>query len=179
MKVTLASRGADGAKKEETFEAANLDALAKEHPEVHAKVKDLLGDRVEVHVGGWAVPKFPGIRIPSIWVHPDEPTAEGPGIPVVPSGKPVLGVTVSDVPPVLRTQLGMKPDEGVVVEEVLPDTPASRMGLLRHDVLLSVNGIPVSTVEDLRAAVGAVKEGGALRIGLLRGAKPLDLDGVR
>jgi hypothetical protein len=149
--VKIGKKDADGKAAEETFEAKDMATLEKEHPEVAKKVKGLLGDRIEIR---------------------------GPYLADLPA-KPALGVTVSVVPPVLRTQLSIKEGEGLVVEEVLPDTPAARLGLRRHDVILAVNGIPVSSAVEIRSAVGAVKEGGELRLRILRGGKAEEISGTR
>jgi len=135
-----------------TFEAKDMASLEKEHPEVAAKVKGLLGERIDVF---------------------------GPGLLTATPRRPVLGVTLSAVPPVLRTQLSIAEGEGVVVEEVLPDTPAAKMGLRRHDVILAVNGTPVAAAPAVRAAVEAVKEGGELKLRILRGGKAEEIAGVR
>jgi membrane-associated protease RseP (regulator of RpoE activity) len=155
--VKVGTKGADGKTTEETFEAKDMEALAKEHPEIAEKVKPLIGDGA----GLLEFDRLPGGRF----------------LPRAP--RPALGVTVSEVPPVLRTQLSVGEGEGVVVEEVLPDTPAARLGLRRHDVILSVNGIPVSSAAGIRSALGAVKEGGALTLRILRGGKAEEVSGTR
>jgi hypothetical protein len=48
---------------------------------------------------------------------------------------PYLGVVTSTAPAALATQLGLTEGFGLVVEEVLPDSPAQAAGLQRHDVL--------------------------------------------
>ncbi|MCK6479240.1 MAG: PDZ domain-containing protein [Planctomycetes bacterium] len=165
VKVSLTRRGEDGKAVSETFEAPSLDALAKEHPGVHAKVKDLLG---EGGAGGWEIRIGDG----GGWRRIEEGLPRwgrlfhggGGGE----EGRAVLGVTVSEVPDLLRAHVKVPAGEGLVVEEVLPGTAAERMGLRRHDLLLSVNGIPVSTAAEVRSAVGAAGEGGALRLRILR-----------
>lgn len=149
--VKMSTRGADGKSVEETIEAKDMAALEKDHPEVAKKVKGLSGN-------GHGILDVDGLfRAP----------------------KPALGVTISEVPAVLRTQLSIQEGEGVVVEEVLPDTPAARLGLRRHDVVLAVNGIPVSGAREIRSAVEAVKEGGALALRVLRGGKAEEVSGTR
>jgi hypothetical protein len=48
-----------------------------------------------------------------------------------------------------------------------------------HDVILAVNGIPVSSADDVRSSIGAVKEGGDLRLRVLRGGKAEEIAGTR
>jgi hypothetical protein len=151
---------------DKTFEAKDMATLGKEHPEIAAKVKGLLGEQDEIRGWGWPTWSEQGNELLDRLNRASRT-------------KPVLGVTLSAVPPVLRTQLSMKEGEGVVVEEVLPDTPAQKMGLQRHDVILSVNGAPVSAAPAVRAAVEAVKEGGELKLRILRGGKAEEIAGVR
>jgi hypothetical protein len=48
---------------------------------------------------------------------------------------PYIGVMSAPVPPPLATQLGLQEGFGVVVEEVVPESPAAAAGLQRFDVL--------------------------------------------
>lgn len=60
--------------------------------------------------------------------------------------------------PVLRTQFQLAQDMGVVIEEVVKDSPAAKAGLRQHDILLRANGEPVLSMEELAKLVS---EGGA------------------
>jgi beta-lactamase regulating signal transducer with metallopeptidase domain len=72
-----------------------------------------------------------------------------------------LGLRVSRPGDDLVDQLDLRRGEGLVVDEVRPDSPAARAGLRPHDILLSLDGKPVPTdarrfaqlVEELRAEV--------------------------
>jgi len=57
----------------------------------------------------------------------------------------------------LRTQLKLPKDQGLVVERVVPDSPAAKAGIERLDVLLSVGDKPLKEVQDLIDAVEAAK----------------------
>lgn len=162
--VKVSTKGVDGKPVEQSFEAKDMAAFEKEHPEVVKKVKGLLG--IDVRAYGWPE-----------WSRQGNELLESLG--GITASKPALGVTISAVPPVLRTQLSIPEGEGVVVEEVLPDTPAARLGLRRHDVILSVNGTPVSGAPQIRSAIEAVKEGGALALRILRGGKAEEIAGTR
>lgn len=52
---------------------------------------------------------------------------------------PRLGVRVAPVGAALAAHLGLPADTGVRVVEVMPDTPAARMGLRPHDVIVGLN----------------------------------------
>jgi len=70
-------------------------------------------------------------------------------------------VTVSQAPAVVsssaeqeaRNRLGVKVDPGVLVADVLPGTVAAAAGLVRGDIIYSVNGETVLTGADLRELI--------------------------
>jgi hypothetical protein len=160
VSVKIAKKDADGKPVVESIEAGSLEALEKEHPGIHAKVKDLVGS-----LQAWGRPHGSA--------RGDEALRE-PG-----AVKPVLGVLVSDVPGVLRTQLSIGDGEGMVVEQVTDGSLAARLGLRRHDVILSVNGTPVAEAGALREAAAKVKEGEEIRLRVLRGGKVEEISGKR
>ncbi|MBL4645951.1 MAG: PDZ domain-containing protein, partial [Rhizobiales bacterium] len=51
-------------------------------------------------------------------------------------------------------------DNGVVIAEVDPDSPAAEKGLAQGDIILNVDGNPVATVEDVTKRVASLKEDG-------------------
>ena len=72
-----------------------------------------------------------------------------------------LGLQLVPVTPQIAGQLGLQGvSQGLVVAAVDPNSDAARKGLARGTVLLSVNGRPVATVEELEAAVTAAKASG-------------------
>lgn len=54
---------------------------------------------------------------------------------------------------VLRTHLQLAEDMGVIIEEVVPDSPAAKAGLRKHDVILRANGDAVNNMEVLQNQV--------------------------
>jgi serine protease Do len=71
--------------------------------------------------------------------------------PTAAKGK--LGLALRDLQPEERKQLSLKKDEGVVVEEVMPDSPAAEAGIQAGDVILQVNQTAVGSVAELTKAV--------------------------
>ena len=81
-----------------------------------------------------------------------------------------LGVECYPAGDALRTQLGLPAKVGLVVESVVPDSPAAKAGIQQHDVLLGAGEKPLAEVADLIAAIAASKEK-ELSIELTRGGK--------
>lgn len=59
-----------------------------------------------------------------------------------------VGVRTQPVPPVARAQLELA-ETGLAIEEVKPGSPAAKAGILRYDIVLSVDGKPTETDHDL------------------------------
>jgi len=82
-----------------------------------------------------------------------------------------LGVSLSPLTEELARVYGLKQgEEGVVVEEVLPGSPASEAGLKQGDLIMEVNQEPTP---DLQAFFEAFKTGGEILLIVLRGEETL------
>ncbi|HWB00857.1 MAG TPA: PDZ domain-containing protein [Pirellulales bacterium] len=86
-----------------------------------------------------------------------------------------IGVECDRVDDALRAQLNLAPDMGLLVLEVIPEGPAGKAGVVRHDILLTANGKKLGEVRDLVATVASF-DGKPLRVELLRGGKPQVVD---
>ena len=98
---------------------------------------------------------------------------EAPSQPVVRSGY-WLGLGCSPAPAALRAQLGLPEDLGVLVGQVVPDSPAAKAEIKQHDVLVKAGEKPLKDVPDLIDAVGAAKDK-ELSIELIRGGKRMEI----
>jgi serine protease Do len=79
-----------------------------------------------------------------------------------------IGVTLTDVTPGLQRALGLSVSHGAIVQDVTPRSPAERAGLKPYDVILEVEGQPVSTNQELIRDISARQPGTVARIELLR-----------
>jgi serine protease Do len=81
---------------------------------------------------------------------------------LVRSGKVVrgwLGAGVQDIDQQLAEALHLENTQGVLVAEVLPDSPAATAGLQRGDVIRKLNGEPMDKAERFRTTVAALGAG--------------------
>ncbi|MFW5693119.1 MAG: S1C family serine protease [Thermoguttaceae bacterium] len=106
----------------------------------------------------------------------EPPAAVGPGpaerepAEAVELGEFWLGVQCYPVPRPLADQLGLTEQGGLVIEEVVPESPAEKAGLKRHDVVVEAGGKPIAHIPELIAAVNAAGEE-ELTLGIVRGGK--------
>lgn len=82
-----------------------------------------------------------------------------------------LGVVIQDLTPTLSKELGIKAEEGVLITEVIPDSPAAKAGLKEKDVILKINGKPVKSASELRSQILILKPGTQVELEILRGSE--------
>ena len=86
-----------------------------------------------------------------------------------------LGVACFPVPEALRSQLGLAEHEGgILIRDVVPESPAAKAGIRRDDVLMKVNGKPLTNPEDLIKVVNAGKDK-KLALELIRAGKKVSV----
>jgi S1-C subfamily serine protease len=81
---------------------------------------------------------------------------------------PYLGVSAVPITPDLQQQLGLQQSSGALVQEVAGGGPAEKAGLEPGDVIVSVDGKPIHTPEDLIAAVRSHKPGDTVQVSFAR-----------
>jgi len=79
-----------------------------------------------------------------------------------------IGVITRGVPPEVRAQTGLGEGFGLLVEEVMPDSPAQKAGLQQHDVLVLLGDQKLVNQEQLSTLVRAEKKDADLAFTLKR-----------
>jgi serine protease Do len=79
-----------------------------------------------------------------------------------------LGVMSEEVTPALAKAFHEKEVGGALVAEVTPDSPASRAGIEKGDIILSVNGKPVNDSAQLRMTISLMQPGASVSLKVLR-----------
>jgi serine protease Do/serine protease DegQ len=86
-----------------------------------------------------------------------------------------LGVTIRDLTNELAEAFGAPSSNGVLIETVQDNSPASRAGIRRGDIVTSIDGVRLATVAELRLKVAAVRPGTEVTVELLRGGEAMEL----
>lgn len=92
-----------------------------------------------------------------------------------PGGGSYLGVDTRDVTPERVSALKLKDESGVEVTMVDQDAPAGKAGIKEHDVILTINGNKVESVEQLRRMIRETPSGRVITIGLSRDGQPMNI----
>jgi serine protease Do len=87
-----------------------------------------------------------------------------------------LGVTIGAITPELAAEFGARPGQGVVVTEVMPDSPAAEAGVQEQDVIVAFNGKAVNGPRALQEAVEQSPLGQRRALTVLRDGKERKLD---
>jgi serine protease Do len=86
-----------------------------------------------------------------------------------------LGVAVQSLNQTLADSFGMKKPQGALISSVDANGPAAKSGLQPGDVILSVNGTPVTDSSDLPAQVAGLKPGTQADVQVWRDKSTKDL----
>jgi Do/DeqQ family serine protease len=86
-----------------------------------------------------------------------------------------LGLLPQDVSPEIAKEFGLSEPTGALVGSVEADKPAARAGLKRGDVILKVNGQPVTSANDLRLRISQTPPGTSVDLTIWRDSKTQDV----
>jgi serine protease Do len=79
-----------------------------------------------------------------------------------------FGVMIQDVTPALARKLDLKQRNGALVSDVVPKSPADKAGIQNGDVVIELDGKPVTDSRHLKLAVARAKPGESVRVKVLR-----------
>jgi serine protease Do len=86
-----------------------------------------------------------------------------------------LGIAIQDVDADLASAMGLPTADGVLVSDVEPGGPAAKGGLLRGDVILTVEGKKTNTSFQLRNLIAEAGANKKVSLAILRAGKPQTL----
>jgi len=80
-----------------------------------------------------------------------------------------LGVDIQSITPDLAPEFNLTDDEGALVTEIRPNSPAAKAGLQEGDVIRSVNGKKIKDSQQLRLMISQTPPGTIVKLTYLRG----------
>ena len=98
---------------------------------------------------------------------------------LVQTGKVVrgwLGVSIQELTPELASQFGVTETKGVLVSDVMDDSPAKKAGFERADVIIEYDGKSMDSPTHLRNAVAQTSVGKKVLVKIIRDKKPKTID---
>ncbi len=87
-----------------------------------------------------------------------------------------LGVSIQPLGPDLRQALGLGDAEGALIADVIPKSPAESSGLKRGDVVIGMDGKPISEPGQLSRTIATMSPGSTTRLLIVRDGKERTLD---
>ena len=85
----------------------------------------------------------------------------------------ILGVNIYNVTPEIAKEFGLADSSGALVAGVAQGSSAERAGVKTGDIITSINGSTMRSAGELRNAIGMLRVGDKVELGLLRDGKAL------
>ncbi len=86
-----------------------------------------------------------------------------------------LGLYGQDLTPDMAQLLGVEKTTGVLVGDVEKGSPADAAGLRTQDIIQEIDGKKITSYDQFRNEIAALKPGVKVRLGILRDGKPMEL----
>lgn len=90
--------------------------------------------------------------------------------------QPAIGALVQTITPELAAALRLKRDFGVIISDISPGGPADTAGIKIQDVILNVDGVPISSLPQFAQSLYLHKTGDQAALEILRGADRLKIN---
>jgi serine protease Do len=90
--------------------------------------------------------------------------------------QPAIGALVQTITPELAAALRLKRDYGVIISDISPGGPADTAGIKIQDVVLSVDGVAISSLPQFAQSLYLHKTGDHAALEILRGSDRLKIE---
>jgi serine protease Do len=87
-----------------------------------------------------------------------------------------LGVSIQPLGPDLRQALGLGDTEGALIADVIPKSPAEAGGLKRGDVVIAIEGKPITEPGQLSRTIATMSPGATAQLRVVRDGKERTVD---
>jgi serine protease Do len=79
-----------------------------------------------------------------------------------------LGVSMQDLDADLANEFGLTNQNGILVNDVMPDAPAAKAGIKSGDVIVAINDKPVEDAHSLQLTVSQISPGTSVALKIIR-----------
>ncbi len=86
-----------------------------------------------------------------------------------------LGVAIQQLSPELMQAFKLESNNGALIADVIPDSPANKAGLKRGDIIVGFNGEPVQESSELPRLVATMPPGTKVAVDIIRNGEPLSI----
>jgi serine protease Do len=86
-----------------------------------------------------------------------------------------IGVSLRDVDPDLQRSLALNSTDGALVQDVTPGSPGARAGVRPYDLIVAVDGKPVSGNDQLIQLIASRQPGTVASLQVLRDSRPINI----
>ena len=80
-----------------------------------------------------------------------------------------LGISYGEITPPIARQFRLPVDNGIIVLQVVPGSPAARAGLRPEDIIVGIDRVRIDSGGDLRRYLRTARAGQTVTIRYLRG----------
>ncbi len=87
----------------------------------------------------------------------------------------LLGIKGSEMTADMAKAFKIDTQRGAFVSEVLPGGAAAKAGVKAGDIIVAIEGKPITSFAELRVKIGTTAPGKAIKLGLLREGKPVEV----
>ena len=88
----------------------------------------------------------------------------------------LLGIRGMEMTADIAKAFNLNVQRGAFVSEVLPGSGSAKAGIKSGDVIISLNGKPLSSFAELRSRIATTEPGSKVKLGLLRDGKPQEVE---
>jgi S1-C subfamily serine protease len=86
-----------------------------------------------------------------------------------------IGVEITSMTPELQQEYGFTVSQGAVVMSVIAGTGAEKAGVKQGDIIVGVNGTPITSAQDITSVLSSLHPGDKITLQLVRGKKHFTL----
>ncbi|MBI2304281.1 MAG: PDZ domain-containing protein [Chloroflexi bacterium] len=86
-----------------------------------------------------------------------------------------LGILITDLNEKVAARLGVTDKTGVIISQVLPQSPAAQSGLQVKDIVTAINGKAVANSKELKDAISKLAPGSSVTVTVKRGDTTKDV----